>query len=133
MALGKHGLNQLRLGMASKHWVDVNAIVQQFGFHQEGPRSDASASTWIEYSYEVDGQTYRGDLVGFGVMTGADLPKIPDKGDVISIKYNPENIGESVWIAGTTGSATILSVIAAVLGLVSAGILIANLRGIRTG
>lgn len=95
-------------------------------------KSSAKPTTWINYNYNVGQQNYQGDRVGFGAMPASEIPKIPRRGEVISIKYNPENVFESVWVAGPAFSAKlsiIFSLVLVVTGVaLLGGLLVASVR-----
>ena len=141
VALGKFGLKQVEQGLTSESWLEAEAKVEEFGFHKSsgsgsnrkgrGGNGTAPAVIFIKYTYEVGGETYEGDNAGYGAMTGGDMPRRPHKGAIITIKYNPDNIGESVWIAGVAKSAKIASICGLVLVLLGVFVLVISFRGKR--
>ena len=130
IAIGKYGLTQISEGMASESWVEADAVVTDFGFHKRsrsGPAKkgrsgggSAPATVFIEYSYEIRGQEYVGNKVGYGALTGGEIPKRVQKGETISIKYDPENVADSAWVTGIAKSAKIASLCGLALVIVGA-------------
>ena len=140
VALGKYGLTQVEHGIASESWSDADAKVTKFGFKKsrrtsgrrgKGGGGNAPPVVFIEYIYEVGGHEYVGSRAGYGAVTGGEFRKRPYKGKVIPIKYNPENVAESVWITGVIKSAKTASYCGLGLVLVGIFVLIIGLRGKR--
>jgi hypothetical protein len=53
--------------------------------------------TWLEYSYEVNGNTYQGTEIGYGISRPKSELK---KGQLVRVYVNPANANEAVIEVG---------------------------------
>ncbi|WP_039913410.1 DUF3592 domain-containing protein [Cellvibrio mixtus] len=54
-------------------------------------------TTWLKYSYEIDGKKYQGTRIGYGISR-IDEVQATDK--IVKVYVNPEDYSDSVLVTG---------------------------------
>lgn len=92
----------------------MTQIVPRTSTTGSGGRSTAYYPV-VMYQYQVDGVSYQGDRVSFGMAMGSGSPRMAQKwiekyqaGDQVDVYYNPAKPEESVLEPRTSGSNRVL-------------------------
>lgn len=98
--MGSYGYNLYTQGAASQEWVETEARVSKFNIRQRNfsSRNSQNPTASVTYHYEVNGQSYTGDRLGFGPYSKGQLIR-PRRGKA-AVYYNPNDPKESVYIKG---------------------------------
>lgn len=54
-------------------------------------------TSWLKYSYEIDGKKYQGTRIGYGI---SNTGEVSGRGSTLKVYVNPEDYTESVLITG---------------------------------
>ena len=98
--MGSYGYALYQQGAASQEWAEAEAVVSKFKFRTKKSSSKPVSNPHVDvtYQYEVDGQSYTGERLGFGPYSKGQLIR-PRRGRA-TIYYDPNDPKESVYIKG---------------------------------
>ena len=98
--MGSYSYALYQQGAASEAWAETEATVSKFKI-QSGHYSSRNVSNphaHVTYHYDVDGQSYTGERLGFGPYSKGQLIR-PRRGRA-TIYYDPTDPKKSVYIKG---------------------------------
>ena len=112
-----HGYRTHAEAKQSLSWTETPAVVKAYTINsprsvkrtpsstRSGQPSRPASEATVEmlFSYEANGQTYESDRACFGPQVPKLLPPRPEVGETITIRYDPADPAEAVWVAGPTG------------------------------
>lgn len=98
--MGTYGYGIYQQGAASQEWAETEATVSKFKFPSRrfSRRNVDNPAPIVSYHYDVNGQTYTGERLGFGPYSKGQLVR-PRRGRA-TIYYDPNDPKESVYIKG---------------------------------
>ena len=149
------GLIQRRRGSSTRQWSTTTGTILAASLSQQSRRNqqgyhDVTYAPTVEYTYEVNGNSYRGDSLSSGWTVSYSLSMAQNKinqyqpGSQVKVYYNPNNPAEAVleaksasgnvfMIAGGAILAIALAVGCCVLGssLFTNGLMNSIMNGLR--
>jgi uncharacterized protein DUF3592 len=101
------GWSQSRKGNSAQNWPITTGTIVSADLSQQSRRNqqgyhDVTYAPVVEYTYEVNGQTYRGDKISSGWTVSYNLSMAQNKmnkyppGTKVDVHYNPNNPAEAV-------------------------------------
>jgi len=93
----RSGIDLWRYGTASESWPSVMGRIEESRIDDELSESGSVSRLRVEYSYSVNGNSYRGWRIGFGEHAGGDVSKVESlsvlyrKGSEVQVFYLDEN------------------------------------------
>ncbi len=85
--------NMIKSSMA-EHWSVYKGVIEN---NQENRSSALFRTSWLKYTYEIDGKKYQGTRIGYGINRADQI-----EGSTGSLKVyvNPEDFSDAVLITG---------------------------------
>ena len=107
IALLVFGWSQRKKGSSTQNWPATTGTILSASLNQQSRRNqqgyhDITYAPVVEYTYDVNGQTYRSDTISSGWVTSYSLDMAQKKlssyqpGSTIAVHYNPGNPAEAV-------------------------------------
>ena len=105
----RHETGNLRGGSASQNWPTVDGQIISSTIETKHTSGDSTRYyTVVEFEYSVDGTSFQGDRVYFGMQptthrsTAEDISRRYSVGRIVPVFYDPEDAQNSVLEPGTS-------------------------------
>ena len=93
--------------IGTSDWTPVKGTVVDSGVHSSTYNGTTTYCLWVDYEYEIKGETYTNELISYthnlGCDSGLNAEYEYPPGDFLTVYINPINNYESVLLKGFSG------------------------------